>query len=332
MKILVTGSAGFIGFHLSRLLLENGYEVIGVDNYNDYYDPTLKRRRTALLQNTNRAFTQIECDISSKDFNEQISLHHPSIIIHLAAQAGVRYSIDNPEAYVNSNLVGTFRILELAKDLKVSHLLIASTSSVYGANTDMPFSEQQKCDTQISFYAATKKSNESMAHSYSHNYGIPTTMFRFFTVYGPWGRPDMALFKFTKNILSGKSIDVYNNGEMSRDFTFVEDLVKSIELLIDKTPSQEPVGIFDSLSEVAPFRIVNIGNSKPIALMEYIKTLEEELGCTANINFMPMQQGDVQATASNIDLLYALTNYKPTTTIKEGVRSFVKWYKKEYNL
>ena len=332
MKVLITGSAGFIGFHLSKLLLENGYEVIGVDNYNEYYDSNLKRRRTLVLQNTNRPFTQLECDVSDPNFHKKLLKYEPSIIIHLAAQAGVRYSIDNPEAYVKSNLLGTFQILELAKKCKPIHLLMASTSSVYGANKEMPFHENQKCDSQISFYAATKKSNESMSHSYSYTYGIPTTIFRFFTVYGPWGRPDMALFKFTKNILNGDAIDVYNNGEMSRDFTYVGDLVKSISLLIDSAPNNIPVADFDSLSIVAPHRIVNIGNSKPVALMSYINTLEEELHRSAKINFMPMQTGDVTDTSSNTDLLYALTGYRPSTNIKDGIKNFVDWYKIEYKI
>ena len=261
--------------------------------------------------------------------------YKPNIIIHLAAQAGVRYSIDNPMSYVEANLLGTLHILELARKFQPEHLLIASTSSVYGNNKKMPFDENQKCDTPMSFYAATKKSNEVMAHSYSHLYGIPTTMFRFFTVYGPWGRPDMALFKFTKNILSGKPIDVYNYGDMKRDFTNVHDLVEAINLLIDVIPllpSERKSKIsYDSISDTAPYRIVNIGNSKSLNLLDYIKELESALGIVSEKNFLGMQDGDVMETSSNINLLEALTGFTPKKTLKNGISEFVYWYKSYYN-
>ena len=271
----------------------------------------------------------------SKLLNEIYSNHKPNIIIHLAAQAGVRYSIENPISYVESNLIGTFHILEMARRYNPDHLLMASTSSVYGSNKDMPLHENQKCDTPMSFYAATKKSNEMMAHSYSHLYNIPITMFRFFTVYGPWGRPDMALFKFTKNILLGKSIDVYNNGNMVRDFTYISDLVRAIFLLISKIPAsvqkRKKIIKNDSISDVAPYRIVNIGNSKPINLLSYIKELEIVLGRNAKKNFIGIQDGDVHETHSNIALLNTLTGFQPKTNLNEGLFEFVKWYKSYYS-
>tara|TARA_A100001015_G_scaffold298719_1_gene381836 strand:- start:383 stop:1378 length:996 start_codon:yes stop_codon:yes gene_type:complete len=331
MKILITGSAGFIGFHLTKLLLSQGYEVLGVDNYNNYYDPQLKRQRTKILQQSNQKFNQIEADINDAEKINSFCTEVPDFVVHLAAQAGVRYSLQDPQAYLNANINGTFCIMELARKWKVKHLLMASTSSVYGSNTEMPFDEKQKCDNQISFYAATKKSCEILAHSHAHSYNLPTTMFRFFTVYGPWGRPDMALFKFTHNILAGKPIDIYNNGLMTRDFTYVDDLVKSIFLLLDKQPDINPLGDFDSLSPVAPFRIVNIGNSQPEPLMGYISILERELGQEAIKNYLPMQPGDVQATSSDTKLLKALTGYKPDTKIKHGIHEFVKWYKQYHS-
>jgi len=264
---------------------------------------------------------------SVKDFD-------PDVIVHLAAQAGVRYSLENPRSYIESNLIGTFNVMELARELKVQHLLMASTSSVYGANEVMPFIETEKADTPLTIYAATKKANESMAHSYSHLWNIPTTMFRFFTVYGPWGRPDMALFKFTKAILNGDPIDVYNHGDMYRDFTYVEDLVKAIMLLIDSVPgasgSNKSGDIEDNLSPVAPFRVVNIGNSDKVKLLDFIKAIEQELGIESKKNLMPMQVGDVPATWANADLLESLTGFKPQTNYKQGVKSFVEWYLKFY--
>ncbi len=300
----------------------------------DHYDVNLKKARQKLLcENSN--FYNYDGLIQNRELLNQIySYHKPNIIIHLAAQAGVRYSIENPISYVESNLIGTFHILELARKYKPDHLLMASTSSVYGSNKDMPLRETQKCDTSMSFYAATKKSNEAMAHSYSHLYAVPITMFRFFTVYGPWGRPDMALFKFTKNILLGKRIDVYNKGNMFRDFTYVDDLVKAIFLLISKIPmktnERKSTIKNDSISDVAPFRIVNIGNSQPINLLDYIKVLEKILGKEAKKNYLGMQDGDVYKTHSNIDLLKTLTGFEPKTTMHEGISQFVKWYKSFY--
>ena len=334
-KIFITGTAGFIGFHLAQNLLDRGHDVIGFDGVTDYYDVSLKQRRHQILIENPR-FTAIEGMLEDFDVLEQaFNQHRPDVIIHLAAQAGVRYSIDNPRSYVDSNLIGSFNIMEMAKQFQVAHLLMASTSSVYGANTDMPFDENQPTKHQMSFYAATKKANEAMAHSYAHIYGIPTTMFRFFTVYGPWGRPDMALFKFTRAMLADEPIDVYNHGKMQRDFTFVTDLVEGIAGLIDAIPPapdarQEPIKS-DSLSPVAPWRTVNIGNGDTVELMDYIKALETALGIEAKKNMMEMQQGDVPSTLASNDLLKALTGFAPSTSVKDGVAAFVKWYKTHYN-
>jgi UDP-glucuronate 4-epimerase len=311
------------------------WKIIGLDGMTDYYDVNLKRARQKLLCENANFYNYQGMVQDSKLLNEIYSNHKPNIIIHLAAQAGVRYSIENPISYVESNLIGTFHILEMARRYNPDHLLMASTSSVYGSNKDMPLHENQKCDTPMSFYAATKKSNEMMAHSYSHLYNIPITMFRFFTVYGPWGRPDMALFKFTKNILLGKSIDVYNNGNMVRDFTYISDLVRAIFLLISKIPAsvhkRKKIIKNDSISDVAPYRIVNIGNSKPINLLSYIKELEIVLGRNAKKNFIGMQDGDVHETHSNIALLNTLTGFQPKTNLNEGLFEFVKWYKSYYS-
>lgn len=330
MKVLITGSAGFIGFHLSELLLQKGYQVIGIDNLCDYYDVKLKENRINLLKNHNN-FKFYKLDISSLE-NLNILLDQESnIIVHLAAQAGVRYSIENPNSYTKSNLLGTQNILELARKLNVRHLLISSTSSVYGANTNLPFIEKADTNHPLSYYAATKKANEVMAHSYSYMFGLPITLFRFFTVYGPWGRPDMALFKFTNNIFNGLPIDVYNGGKMERDFTFVTDLVKAIEKLINCVPEiDKPVSKLDSLSAIAPHRIVNIGNSNRVPLMYYINCIEQELGMSAKINFMPMQVGDVQKTEANNDLLHALTLFKPNVSVEEGIGEFIKWFRDYY--
>ena len=333
-KILITGSAGFIGFHLSKRLLDQGYEVIGIDALTDYYDVRLKKKRLDILKNYTgfiEVFGKIEDDHVCQNLLDNFEF---DCIVHLAAQAGVRYSIENPKIYLETNIIGTFNILELAKKKEVSHLLCASTSSVYGSNSIMPFTESQKCDTQMSFYAATKKSNEIMAHSYSHIHNIPTTMFRFFTVYGPWGRPDMALFKFTKAILENKCINVYNHGNMTRDFTYIDDLVQAINKLI-LVPPQAPnkrkeLLINDSLSDVAPWRVVNIGNSEPIKLMVYIQALENALGKKAAKKFFGMQPGDVSATWADTNLLYSLTGFKPQTSIDEGVQYFVEWYLNYY--
>lgn len=329
--ILITGVAGFVGYHISELLLSKGWRVTGVDSMTDYYDVNLKYERLKLLKEAaNFQFHKIS--IEDEVFIETFKNKKFHSIVHLAAQAGVRYSIENPRAYLETNLVGTFNVLELAKFISVPHLLMASTSSVYGANKQMPFSENDKADTQMSFYAATKKSNEMMAHSYSHIYKVPITMFRFFTVYGPWGRPDMALFKFANAILNGQPIDVYNHGVMKRDFTYIDDLVYAIFKLIDCIPSQvvESQGIYqgDSISEVAPFRIVNIGNSTPTHLMDYIKCLEKALGSTAEKNYLPMQPGDVPETFADTRLLEALTGFQPRTSVETGVNKFVDWYLK----
>ena len=297
----------------------------------DYYDVNLKIARLKILKKNKNYYHFTGFVQNPETLNEICTKYKPSIIIHLAAQAGVRYSIENPNSYVDSNLIGTFQVLELARKFKPDHLLLASTSSVYVSNVEMPLHENQKCDTPMSFYAATKKSNEVMAHSYSHLYGIPTTLFRFFTVYGPWGRPDMALFKFTKNIIQDKPIDIYNNGEMKRDFTYISDLVKSIYLLITTIPSKvSKRKLFiknDSISNVAPFRIVNIGNSNPVNLMDYIKELENALGKKSKKNFLGMQDGDIKETHSNVCLLENLTGFKPSTNIKKRIFKFVEWYK-----
>ena len=300
----------------------------------NYYDVNLKRDRHSILKKNPSFLAYKGLLQDQKLLNEVYERHKPNIIIHLAAQAGVRYSIDNPISYVESNLIGTFHILELARKHKPEHLLMASTSSVYGSNKEMPLNENQKSDTQMSFYAATKKSNEAMAHSYSHLYNIPLTTFRFFTVYGPWGRPDMALFKFTSNILSGKPIDIYNYGNMVRDFTYVDDLVNAIYLLTFKNPleAQKSKEIIknDSLSDVAPFRVVNIGNSKPINLLDFIAELETILEIKAEKNYLGMQDGDIHKTHSDISLLENLIGSQPKTTVKEGITRFVAWYKSYY--
>lgn len=331
---LVTGAAGFIGYFTCKRLLADGFRVIGVDNLSDYYDVRLKeRRQSELLQNP--GFRIVNEAIETPGLlMDLFEAEQPDIVIHLAAQAGVRYSIDNPRSYLESNLVGTFELLEAARAFPPGHMLLASTSSAYGANTEMPYRETMKADHQMSFYAATKKANEAMAHSYAHLFGLPVTMFRFFTVYGPWGRPDMALFKFTKAMLAGDAIDVYNHGEMMRDFTFVEDLVEAIRRLVDTPPTRpdkpEDIADGDSLSPVAPWRIVNIGNSRPVQLGDMIAAVEEALGVEARRNLMPMQPGDVPATWADADLLKSLTGYVPQTDIREGVGKFVEWYRDYY--
>ena len=333
MRILITGTAGFVGFHLAKTLLESGVYVHGYDGMTDYYDVNLKHERHKILESFPK-FSQTIGMLEEKDsLNESGKSFNPDIIIHLAAQAGVRYSLENPTAYIDSNIVGTFNIIELARSLSIKHLLMASTSSVYGANTTMPFEENQNTDTPLTIYAATKKATESMAHSYSHLWKLPVTMFRFFTVYGPYGRPDMALFKFTKGIIEGQPIDIYNNGEMYRDFTYVDDLVLSIKKLIAEVPGGQETRVDnDSLSPVAPYRIVNIGNSNKVQLLDFVKAIEEELNLTAIKNFMPMQQGDVPATWADATLLENLTGYKPNTPIKQGVKNFINWYKEYYSI
>ena len=333
MRILITGAAGFIGFHLAKTLLESGMYVHGYDGMTDYYDVNLKHERHKILESFPK-FSKTIGMLEEKDsLNESGKSFNPDIIIHLAAQAGVRYSLENPKAYIDSNIVGTFNIIELARSLSIKHLLMASTSSVYGANTTMPFEENQNTDTPLTIYAATKKATESMAHSYAHLWKLPVTMFRFFTVYGPYGRPDMALFKFTKGIIEGQPIDIYNNGEMYRDFTYVDDLVLGIKKLISKVPGGQETRVDnDSLSPVAPYRIVNIGNSNKVQLLDFIKAIEEELDLTAIKNFMPMQEGDVPATWADATLLENLTGFKPNTPIKQGVKNFINWYKEYYSI
>lgn len=331
-KIFITGSAGFIGYHLSQRLLDAGWQVLGLDGMSDYYDVALKERRHAMLRQ-NQGFRAVEGLLEAPGLvRGLVEEFRPDVIVHLAAQAGVRYSIEAPRSYVDANLIGTFEVLEAARAFPPQHLLLASTSSVFGANTEMPYAETHKADHQMSFYAATKKATEAMAHSYAHLYGLPTTMFRFFTVYGPWGRPDMALFKFVKAILAGEAIDVYNHGDMRRDFTYIDDLVIGIERLIAAVPGTEAAGAFDSLSPVAPWRVVNIGNGAPVQLMEFVAAIEAATGAEARKNLMPMQPGDVPATRADATLIEALTGPLPRTDIREGVRRFVDWYRDYYRV
>ena len=327
MRVLVTGSAGFIGFHLSRLLLAEGAWVQGYDGMTDYYDVALKRRRHALLSENPR-FSAAEGMLEDQPRLDAVAdAFRPNLIVHLAAQAGVRHSIDNPRAYLDANITGSFAVMDVAQRHRVRHLMMASTSSVYGANTEMPYAETHRADTPMSFYAATKKATEAMGHAWAHIHGVPVTMFRFFTVYGPWGRPDMALFKFTRAILAGEPIEVYNHGDMWRDFTYVDDLVRGIRLLMDAVPGQGPTVEGDSLSPVAPFRVVNIGNSERVRLTDFIDTIEECCGRKAMRTLLPMQQGDVPATWADASLLQALTGYRPRTTFRDGVARFVDWYR-----
>lgn len=327
-RAFVTGTAGFIGFHLAEHLLQNGWRVAGYDGMTDYYDVRLKKQRHELLHQHKDFSATIAMLEDNDSVSRTIADFEPDVIVHLAAQAGVRYSLENPRAYIEANVVGTMNVMEAAKNADVGHLLMASTSSVYGANEEMPFDERQKTDSPLTIYAATKKANEAMGHAWAHIHHIPVTMFRFFTVYGPWGRPDMALFKFTKGILDGTPIDIYNNGDMWRDFTYVDDLVRGIRGLIDAVPSAANSALgTDSLSPVAPFRVVNIGNSEKIRLMDFIEAIEDELGKKAIRNLMPMQTGDVPATWADASLLQELTGYQPQTPVREGVARFVRWYK-----
>ena len=328
---LVTGSSGFIGYFTTRALLEAGWRVVGLDAMTDYYDVGLKERRRAML-NQSQGYTDIEGRIETPDLLATLfEAHRFDAVVHLAAQAGVRYSIDAPRSYVEANLVGTFELLEAARAHPPAHMLLASTSSAYGANTDMPYREDMRADHQMSFYAATKKATENMAHSYAHLYGLPITMFRFFTVYGPWGRPDMAHFKFTRAILSGEPIDIYNHGDMQRDFTYIDDLTAAILALIDAVPGDTPLA-GDSLSPVAPHRIVNIGNGAPVPLMDFIAAIERACGRTAIKTFQDMQPGDVPATWADASLLEALTGARPQTPIQEGIDAFVAWYRDYYQV
>ncbi len=334
MRYLITGTGGFIGFHLAKRLLDEGNFVVGFDGMTPYYDVALKEKRHAILARSN-GFKPVIAMLEDKAaLDRAAELAEPDVIVHLAAQAGVRYSLENPKSYVDSNVTGSFNILELARAIKPKHVLLASTSSVYGANEKMPFAESDKADEQMTIYAATKKSMELMAHSYAHLFDIPTTAFRFFTVYGPWGRPDMALFKFVDAIRNDRPIEIYGEGKMSRDFTYIDDLVEGIVRLIAVPPAEAnrvvSNGVIDSLSRTAPFRIVNIGGGAPVELMHYVETIEAALGKPAIRKMLPMQPGDVHHTYADPGLLVALTGYKPELSVEDGVRRFVDWYLENY--
>jgi UDP-glucuronate 4-epimerase len=334
VKLLVTGAAGFIGFHTAKLLLERGDEVVGLDNLNDYYDPALKTARLEILKSHER-FQFVKADLADRAAMHAVfGAHQFQRVVHLAAQAGVRYSVENPHAYVQSNIVGFLEVIEGCRHTRVEHLVYASTSSVYGANTQMPFTERQGVDHPLTLYAATKRSNELMAHSYSSLYGLPTTGLRFFTVYGPWGRPDMALFRFTKNILAGIPIDVFNQGNHQRDFTYVDDIVKGVVAAVDHVAAPDPN--WDSnhpnpSTSNAPFRIYNIGNQTPVALLRYIEVLERSLGKKARKNLVPMQLGDLPDTWADVEMLAREVGYRPSTDLETGVKHFVEWYLAYYH-
>lgn len=335
MKILITGSSGFIGFHLSNLLLSKDFQVVGIDNMNDYYDVQLKKSRLSILEKKeNFSFHQI--DLVDRDkINELFEKEKFDYVINLAAQAGVRYSITNPYAYIDSNIMGFINILEACRNYPVKHLIYASSSSVYGGNSVTPFSTEHPVDHPVSLYAATKKSNELMAHTYSHLYNIPTTGLRFFTVYGPWGRPDMAYFSFAKDILEGKEIKVFNHGQMERDFTYIDDIIMGIYKLIEKAPvknSDWNESEYSASESFAPYKIFNIGNNNPVKLMDFIKVLEEKIGKEANKVYMEMQDGDVLKTYADISDLEKTINFKPSTSIEDGLDKFAKWYKEYYNI
>jgi len=334
VKLLVTGAAGFIGFHTAKLLLEQGHDVVGLDNLNSYYDPTLKTSRLAMLEDF-AAFRFAKLDITDRDaMRELFARENFQRVVHLAAQAGVRYSIQNPQAYIDSNINGFLQVIEGCRHHGVEHLVYASTSSVYGANTRMPFSEEQCVDHPLTLYAATKKSNELMAHSYSSLYGLPTTGLRFFTVYGPWGRPDMALFLFTKNILAGEPIDVYYEGHHQRDFTYVDDVVRGVVATVGHVAAPNPTWNSDApspSSSRAPYKIYNIGNQRPVTLLQFIEVLERCVGRTAIKHLMPMQLGDVPDTAADVEALARDVGYRPSTSLEEGVKHFVEWYLRYYH-
>ena len=329
MKILVTGAAGFVGFHTSKRLLDSGYDVVGLDNLNDYYDVNLKKDRLKLLQDHDR-FVFHEISLEDQSAVKQLFKNEsPQRVIHLAAQAGVRYSIDHPQVYIQSNIVGTFHILESCRHNQVEHLVYASTSSAYGLNTKYPFSVHDNVSHPASFYGVTKIANELMAHSYSHLYGLPTTGLRFFTVYGPWGRPDMALSLFTKSILASEPIDLYNQGNMVRDFTYIDDIVEGVNRIIKKIPEPDPnwsSTIPDPASSSGPYRLYNIGSNRPVELMDYVQEIEKNLGMTAKLNMMPMQDGDVRKSHADVDNLVRDFEYAPKWNIKDGIKSFIQWY------
>jgi len=334
MKILVTGAAGFIGAFTSKAFVEQGHEVVGIDNMNDYYDVALKEGRLEWL-NPLKGFSFVKMDLADKDSLMALFEEHKfDRVVNLAAQAGVRYSIENPHAYVDSNLIGFVNILEACRHNKVGHLVYASSSSVYGLNSKMPYATSDQVDHPVSLYAATKKSNELIAHSYSHLYDLPTTGLRFFTVYGPWGRPDMAYFKFTNKIYKGESIDIYNHGKMQRDFTYIDDIVEGVVRITDKIPARDDdwtVETGDKSRSSAPYKIYNIGNNNSVELGEFVETLENVLGVTAEKNMLPMQAGDVLATYANVDDLSNDVGFAPNTTLKDGLGEFAKWYKDFYN-
>jgi len=333
MKFLITGAAGFIGFHASQYLLDRGDTVIGVDNLNDYYDPSLKEARLSQLKNNDR-FNFYKIDIIDKDaVNTIFEAESPEYIIHLAAQAGVRYSIENPYAYIDSNITGFMNILEACRHNPIKHLVFASSSSVYGSNTDMPFSVNDNVDHPLSIYAATKKSNELMAHTYSNLFDIPVSGLRFFTVYGPWGRPDMALFIFTRKILNGEAIDVFNEGKHKRDFTYIDDIVEGVVRVSDNVATSNPEWNSDKpdpATSKAPYRLYNIGNNSPVELMYFIEQIEKNLDKKADKNYLPLQAGDVPATYANVDALIDHVGYSPSTSIELGIENFIKWYKCYY--
>ncbi|WP_336755324.1 NAD-dependent epimerase [Pantoea sp. USHLN298] len=335
MNFLVTGAAGFIGFHVSQRLLAAGHQVVGIDNLNDYYDVNLKHARLNLIK-PDPAFSFIEMDLADRDAMASLFQQHSfQRVIHLGAQAGVRYSIDNPHAYADANLIGHLNILEGCRHHKIEHLLYASSSSVYGLNRKMPFSTEDSVDHPVSLYAATKKANELMSHTYSHLYQLPTTGLRFFTVYGPWGRPDMALFKFTRAMIAGEAIDVYNQGQMKRDFTYIDDIAEAIVRLQDVIPEADEKWTVENGSPAtssAPYRVYNIGNSQPVTLMSYIEAIEKALGITAIKNLMPMQPGDVLETSADTEALFKAIGFKPQTSVEEGVKRFVDWYRDFYQV
>ena len=334
MKILVTGTAGFIGSHVAHALLSRGDEVIGLDNLSDYYDVTLKQARLARLTG-NPCYTHVTADLADRSAVEQVfAVHRPQRVVHLAAQAGVRYAAENPHVYVQSNVVGFLHVLEGCRHHGVGHLVYASTSSVYGANTAMPFSEHASAEHPLTLYAATKKANEQMAHSYSHLYGIPSTGLRFFTVYGPWGRPDMALFLFTRAILEGKPIRVFNHGRHKRSFTYVDDIVEGVVRTLDRVPGKAPdwsgARPDPATSGVAPYRLYNIGNEQPVELLRYIEVLEQCLGRKAQMELLPLQAGDVPDTEADVSDLIANVGYRPVVPVEQGVANFVRWYRNYY--